>query len=517
MTYENAWKGFKQTLSSVCKPIQRYPVIARWRDDIEFTAAGIYCFQPHCVIGEVEPPANPLICPQFCVRFNDLDNIGITGRHYSGFIMLGIQAFNTPQTTYLSPEDCIELNYTWLRDELKIEPSEITFIEDVWAGGGNLGPSIEYFVKGLEIGNMVFIKYKLGDNNELINLPIKVIDVGIGLERIPWLMNGYVNSYKNTFGLAYEFLSDKFNIKEDQALVKQFAKYSCRLNVDEEDNINKQWEQIANKLNRTQEEIKKNISPIKDMCICLDHTKTLLMAVEDGLLPSNLGGGGNLRSALRRVFSILHQNGWWDSIKLEGLEEIFNLHRSQLRSICGSFDNNSSLNKIVEIEYNRWLSTKEQHNKQIAKLQHKAKLSASDWVIAVSSWGIPPERITQVTGQVAPANLYQLISESKNDKKPAKHILKANLDLPETQALFYEDSELSAFTGTVLDVIQDKNKAFVILDKTVFYPLSGGQESDIGYIEIDNKQYNVIECVRSGKWIYHSIEPSPIHNLKVPL
>lgn len=28
-------------------------------------------------------------------RFNDLDNIGLTGRHYSGFIMLGIQVFNT--------------------------------------------------------------------------------------------------------------------------------------------------------------------------------------------------------------------------------------------------------------------------------------------------------------------------------------------------------------------------------------------------------------------------------------
>ena len=43
----------------------------------------------------LEPPANPLICPQFCLRFNDLDNIGRTGRHYSGFIKLGIQVFNS--------------------------------------------------------------------------------------------------------------------------------------------------------------------------------------------------------------------------------------------------------------------------------------------------------------------------------------------------------------------------------------------------------------------------------------
>jgi len=48
------------------------------------------------VTGELDPPANPLICSQFCLRFNDLDSIGLSGRHYSGFNMLGIQVFNKP-------------------------------------------------------------------------------------------------------------------------------------------------------------------------------------------------------------------------------------------------------------------------------------------------------------------------------------------------------------------------------------------------------------------------------------
>ncbi len=71
-------------------------MVARWRNDVDYVAAGIFCFQPYCVTGELEPPANPLVCPQFCVRFNDLDNIGLTGRHFSGFVMLGIQSFNYP-------------------------------------------------------------------------------------------------------------------------------------------------------------------------------------------------------------------------------------------------------------------------------------------------------------------------------------------------------------------------------------------------------------------------------------
>ena len=92
------------------------------------------------------------------LRFNDLDNIGFTGRHYSGFIMLGIQVFNRPGDFHFWSSECVEFNYRWLTEELQIAPEEITFIEDVWAGGGNLGPSIEYFVGGLELGNMVFMQ-----------------------------------------------------------------------------------------------------------------------------------------------------------------------------------------------------------------------------------------------------------------------------------------------------------------------------------------------------------------------
>lgn len=156
-------------------------MIARWRNDVDYVAAGIFCFQPYCVTGEMDPPANPLICPQFCVRFNDLDNIGVTGRHYSGFTMMGIQVFNKPNQFIFFKDECVEFNYRWLTEELKIDPEEITFIEDIWAGGGNLGPCVEYFIHGLEIGNMVFMQYKYDHQGKTEELPVKVIDVGIGL------------------------------------------------------------------------------------------------------------------------------------------------------------------------------------------------------------------------------------------------------------------------------------------------------------------------------------------------
>ena len=46
------------------------------------------------------------------------------------------------------------------------------------------------------------------------------------------------------------------------------------------------------------------------MYIILDHTRTALMTISDGSLPSNVGGGGNVRNILRRVFTIMEKNGW---------------------------------------------------------------------------------------------------------------------------------------------------------------------------------------------------------------
>lgn len=290
---------------------------------MDFVAAGIFCFQPYCVTGELDPPANPLICPQFCARFNDLDNIGITGRHYSGFIMLGIQVFNTKTDYKFFKDETVEFNYRWLTETLGIDPDEITFIEDVWAGGGNLGPSIEYFVRGMEVGNMVFMQYKTFHDGSREELDIKVIDVGIGLERVAWLVNGSATSYEDTFPHGIKFMLPKLDIEVNRDIWEKFGPYSCTLNIDEIDDPEKAWQDIADKIGHSVDEVRNAVAPIKDLYIVLDHTRTILITISDGALPSNVGGGGNVRNILRRVFSIMKKNGWWDKFGMEGFLEIF--------------------------------------------------------------------------------------------------------------------------------------------------------------------------------------------------
>lgn len=435
--------GFERSLTSTripCTSIQRYPVVARWRNDVDYVAAGIYCFQPYCVTGELDPPANPLICPQFCVRFNDLDNIGITGRHYSGFIMLGIQVFNYPEKFTFFKDECVEFNYRWLTEELGIDPDEITFIEDVWAGGGNLGPSIEYFVRGLEVGNMVFMQYKTFPDGSREELQIKVIDVGIGLERIAWLYNGTPTSYADTFKNSLAYLTDKIGIQINGGVWEKFGPYSCKLNIDEVDDIEQIWKEISEKIDVDVDTLKKAITPAKDIYIILDHTRSILMTITDGSLPANVGGGGNVRNILRRVFSILEKNGWWDKLSMEDFLKIFEMHKLDLHGIYGNFAEYKSFDDIIKVEFDRWKNTDDIQRKNLEKVlkQRKGKLTIDDWIVAMQSWGIPADKISEISSLPVPGNLYYEIAiRLEKMTKPAEVILYSTAHLPETENLYY--------------------------------------------------------------------------------
>ncbi|KAG9393140.1 Alanine-tRNA ligase class IIc [Carpediemonas membranifera] len=365
--------------------IPRYPVVARWRKDVDFVIAGIFCFQPHCVSGELEPPANPLVCPQFCLRFGDLDNIGFTGRHYSGFHMLGEQVFNGPEKDVYFKDGTIDNNLHWLTDNdgLALDIDRLRLKEDVWSGGGNLGPCVEVFIDGLEVGNMVFMQYRVDDNNELVPLERQTVDVGIGLERLPWLLNGSETSYGHAFPVARGALAEIAGIQEESddyktsvAMWNAFAPYSCHLDMDEA-TPEKAWQTVLTEMAKdgvAVPEVPEDgnfaraiidaIGPVKDMYIVLDHTRTLLFALFDGCIPSNQGGGSNLRRVIRRTFRIMQDRGWnMDGAKdamVDRLWAVMVAHTTDLRTMHGEADlhiDERSFKGIIDSEYTKMMAT----------------------------------------------------------------------------------------------------------------------------------------------------------------
>ena len=182
------------------KSIKSYPVVCRWFPGLYYTVASIVAFQ-RSVNGKTvfEFPENPLIVPQQCLRFNDIPNVGVTGRHNTNFIMIGQHAlYNEKMKTGYWKDKCIELDFSLLTKEMKIKEDDVVFMEDVWLGPNAFGYSLEYFVKGLELGNAVFTEF-VGTPEKFTQMEQKVIDMGAGLERFTWLMNGTPTCYDSIY------------------------------------------------------------------------------------------------------------------------------------------------------------------------------------------------------------------------------------------------------------------------------------------------------------------------------
>src|SRR5208283_773926 len=186
--YEEFWNKFagffKKNGHAI---IERYPVVSRWRPDLYFTIASIQDFQ-RIENGKLsfEYNKNPLIVPQMCMRFNDISNVGVTGRHSTSFMMAGQHAFNYPKEGYWR-DKTIALNYECLTKVVGVKKEDLSYIEDVWAMGdfSEFGPCLEFFSRGLELGNNVFTQFKY-ENSKTEELKGKVVDVGWGFERLIW-------------------------------------------------------------------------------------------------------------------------------------------------------------------------------------------------------------------------------------------------------------------------------------------------------------------------------------------
>ena len=222
------------------------------------------------------------------------------------------------------------------------------------------------------------------------------------------------------------------------------------MNIDEVDDIEQTWADLANKIDVPVEDLKSSIQTVKEMFIILDHTRTILITISDGSLPSNVGGGGNVRNILRRCFALLKQRGWWDQLGMDGFIEIFEHHKRDLEGIYGAFPEYKSFRGIIEVEYQRWLNTDSEQSEKLKKLlkKNKNKLSIDDWILAMTSWGIPVDTIAKVSGIKAPENLYYEIAtrQEKVMKAPEK-ILYNTIHLPETRSIYFDDNKSMDFSG----------------------------------------------------------------------
>lgn len=476
--YVDTWKAIeKYFVDTGHTSIKPYPTVARWRDDLYFTVASINNFQPYVVNGELEPVANPLIVPQPCIRFNDIDNVGVTGRHYTNFVMIGQHAFNTDKLFYWKNE-AVRHDINYLTRILGIPIEEIVFHEDVWIGGGNFGPSVEYFVRGLELGNVVFMQYEeLSDGYR--ELKTKVIDMGAGLSRLAWITNGNPMSYEIVFDIPFRYLVEKNSINIEPELYLKYAKIAGKLNVDEVS-----YEEYRKLLSEFNDHDMLELDRLKAIFAILDHSSTLLFTIRDGMLPSNSGGGYNLRIIARRMFEFIDRY----NIDVD-FHKLLELHIENWKGLFDDYKEGiESTANIIEKEKRRYKENLKKVEKVIEKYRSKS-LEMKDIIYLYESEGVPMDILQKEFGVRLDYNFYNMLRKEEKKKVQQTRVL----DYPATIKLYYDFPLQEEFEATVIGIENDG----IVLDRTLFYPEGGGQVGDTGYIEgvvvKDTKKYgNVI-------------------------
>ena len=490
--YTQAWKQVEEFfVKNNHTSVSRYPVVCRWRDDLYFTIASVVDFQR--VMGSkvvFEFPANPLVVPQTCLRFNDLENVGVTGRHFSSFCMIGQHSI--PENGGYWKDECVDLDFRLLTQQFGIKKEEVVFVEDVWSGGGSFGSSLEYFVRGLELGNAVFTEFQ-GELGQHTTLDQKIIDMGAGLERFAWITNGTPTAYDCCFGPVNQILFEKIGIDSDSEMLKKYFTEIAK-EIDHFDDLNQVRRLAVKNAGITDDQLKKIITPLEGMYLIADHLRTLIFAIADGALPSNVGGGYNLRMMLRRINGTINRL----NLKLD-IDELIDAHIDYLKDTYPELDEKrEDVKTILKLESSRYEESKIHMKKKAEKIREKGAPSVDELITLYESDGITPEYLKEIDAiSEIPSQFYTKLSDLHQSEKK-KAITELPLEeLPETEMLFYKDDPME-FEAKVIKVLGDQ----VVLDRTSFYARGGGQEPDLGTIA----GFNVINVDKHANIIVHKLE-----------
>jgi alanyl-tRNA synthetase len=452
---------------------ERCPVIARWRSDIYLTIASIADFQPHVTSGVVPPPANPLVISQPCIRLNDLEEVGRSGRHLTTFEMMGHHAFNKNINEIYWKEETVAYCDEFFRKKIGIPRETINYKEQLWIGGGNAGPCLEVLAGGLEIATLVFMNMK-EDGQGTFNIegkkyspnPLNIVDTGYGLERIAWFTTGTPTVYETAFPKMITYLLENINDASDRESIYALA----------------------------------------------DHSKCLAFMLGDGIVPSNVKAGYLARLIIRRSLRFL------EKLQLTcSLRELVELQLDFLEKEFPSLKKRETqVTEILDIETKRFSDTLSKGEGLIRRiLNEKETVDTNALIMLYDTHGMPPDIVQNIAKKegvsvVIPPTFDSMIAELHSHEKEEEAAEEVRADLPATHLLYYDDHYMKEFDATVVWKQATSRGTEVVLDNTAFYPEGGGQPADKGVLLVHGKQIPVIHVEKAGDAIIHVLD-SPVN------
>ena len=528
--------------------IDPYPVLARWRDDIHLTIASIADFQPHVTSGQVDPPANPLTISQPCIRLTDVDAVGRSGRHLTTFEMMAHHVFNKPNEgkMYYWMEECVEYCHNLMTKTFGITPSEITYVENPWCGGGNAGAAVEVIVGGLELATLVFMnleEHPEGDvelKGDLYReMPLQIIDTGYGLERFCWAAAGTPTIYEAIYPETVDWLkelagfssiSSQWPELDLDGLLGEMSRLNGIMNIEPGVDAVELRSTFLRRLEErgisvTSEQFTAITEPLAKIYAIPDHLHALTHMLGDGLVPSNSKAGYLARMLARRTLRLRDELGI--DVPLSDMAQHHISVNLGSQSMKQTHDGLLGILRLEEERYGEMI--RKGGNVIVTQLKNVPKDATTvpdETLFQLNdSHGLAPDMVVALgqnagwnnlhirTGFAAEmAERHARLAKQAAQASEQPPLVANHSQLPSTVALYYEDVQQREFDASVLaclplvgDEIPEGATHGVILDKTCFYPEGGGQEGDFGHLHTDSTHLEVLDTRKVGEHVVHLV------------
>ncbi len=485
------------------------PMVIKDDPTLMFTNAGMNQFKD-IILGNAAAKYKRVADSQKCLRVsgkhNDLEEVGMDTYHHTMFEMLGNWSFGD----YFKQE-AIDWAWEYLVDVLKLDPRRLyaTVFEgskeenltrddeaasiwekhlpadhiingnkkdNFWEMGdtGPCGPCSEIHVdlrsdaeraevdgrelvnkdhpQVIEIWNLVFMQYNRKADGSLESLPAKVIDTGMGFERLCMALQGKTSNYD----------TDVFT-----PLIGKIAELSGK-KYGENDKVD-----IA-------------------MRVIADHVRTIAFSIADSQLPSNAKAGYVIRRILRRAvryaYTFLDQKSAFMYRLIDTLIESMGEAYPELPA------QRELIMKVIKEEEDSFLRTLENGIKLLdgaieeAKKAGKTEISGKEAFVLYDTYGFPLD-LTELILKENNMTLDQAGFTKEMEAQKARARNAAAVEATDWVTVREGEQEFVGYDNTSVETqilryrkVKQKNKEFyqIVLSATPFYAEMGGQVGDSG-------------------------------------
>lgn len=539
LTAKEIRESFKQFFASKEHQIvPSAPMVVKGDPTLMFTNAGMNQFKD-IILGNVPRKYPRVADSQKCLRVsgkhNDLEEVGHDTYHHTMFEMLGNWSFGD----YFKKE---AINWAWeyLVEVLKLNPERLyaTVFEgspaegldrdneaagyweqylpkdhilngnkhdNFWEMGdtGPCGPCSEIHIdlrsdeeraavsgadmvnkdhpQVIEIWNLVFMQFNRKADGSLEPLPAKVIDTGMGFERLCMALQGKTSNYD----------TDVF-----QPIIKVIAGMAgTTYGTDKQQDI--------------------------AMRVIADHIRTIAFAITDGQLPSNAKAGYVIRRILRRAvrygYTFLDRKEAFMYKLLPVLIEMMGDAYPELIA------QKTLIEKVIKEEEESFLRTLETGIRLLDKKMEETKaagktvLNGVDAFTLYDTYGFPldlTELILRENGMEADIEAFNKAMQKQKERARNAAAIETGdwITLKEGECKFvgYDLFECEAEILRYRQIKQ-KNKVLyqIVLDQTPFYAEMGGQVGDTGWLIADDEKIDVIDTKRENNLPVHLVTKLP--------